>query len=106
MSILIPPGDSEELRQILDRIRVGEHIESYETVRLSKFGQLLQMSLTISPIRDAQGRIVAASTIGRDITERKQAERALQQERELLRAVIDNIPDLIYVKDRKVGFSL
>ena len=64
------------------------------------------MALTISPIRDAQGRIVAASTIGRDISERKRGEAALAQERSLLRAVIDHIPDLIFAKDSEGRFVL
>jgi len=63
----------DEERLILERLRRGERIEHYETVRRSKQGRQLDISLTISPIRDGTGRLIAASKIARDITARKQA---------------------------------
>lgn len=77
VTILVPAGHVEEVRQIHERIRRGEHVEHFETVRRRKDGELIHMSLTYSPVRDAQGNIVAVSTIGRDITEKKRAEKAL-----------------------------
>jgi PAS domain S-box-containing protein len=76
---LIPPSHHSEEHQILSRIRNGERIEHYETVRKRKDGTIIDISLTVSPLRDAQGRIVGASKIARDITERKllQAQQAL-----------------------------
>src|SRR6516165_4121718 len=74
VTMLIPPDRQHEERTILERIRRGERIEHYETVRERKDGSLIAISLTISPIKDAEGRIVGASKIARDITERKQAE--------------------------------
>src|SRR5215831_3712680 len=59
---------------ILERIRIGEHIEHYETVRLSKNANLIDISLSVSPVKDAEGKIIGASKIARDITERKRAE--------------------------------
>jgi PAS domain S-box-containing protein len=76
-SLLVPPGREDELPQILGRIKGGEHIERYETVRRRKDGGDIHMSLIISPIRDRDGKIVAASSIGRDITARKNADEAL-----------------------------
>lgn len=77
VTILIPPGRWDEEPVILERIRRGERIEQYETVRRRKDGSLLDVSLTVSPIIDRQGQIIGASKIIRDITERKEAERTL-----------------------------
>lgn len=74
ITILIPPEYHDEEPGILDRIRRGERIHHYETVRRRKDGSLVDISLTVSPIRSASGRIVGASKIARDITERKEAE--------------------------------
>ena len=74
VTILIPPESHDEEPAILDRIRRGERIDHYETVRRRKDGSLVDISLTVSPIRNASGRIVGASKIARDITERKEAE--------------------------------
>jgi len=77
IAIIIPPERLDEERLILSRLRRGERIEHYETVRLSKDGRRLDISLTISPLRDSKGRIIGASKIARDITARKQSEAAL-----------------------------
>jgi len=74
ITMLMQPERFNEEPGIMERIRRGESIEHYETVRRRKDGTLLQISLTVSPITDAKGRIVGASKIARDITERKQAE--------------------------------
>jgi PAS domain S-box-containing protein len=72
--MLIPPDRLHEESEILDRIRRGERIEHYETIRRRKDGSLIDVSLTVSPIMDAQGRVIGASKIARDITERKRSE--------------------------------
>jgi len=82
ITILVPEHDADEEPQILRRIRRGEPIEHYETKRRRKDGRILQVSQTISPIRDALGRVIGVSNITRDITEQKRAER---RERETLR---------------------
>ena len=74
VTILMPPERFNEELSILKRIRSGESIEHYETVRRRKEGTLLQISLTVSPISDVNGKIIGASKIARDITERKHAE--------------------------------
>jgi PAS domain S-box-containing protein len=73
IQILAPPDRPDEIPRILERLKHGERIARLETVRMHKDGTLLHVSLTISPIRDASGAISAASTIARDITERKRA---------------------------------
>lgn len=72
--LLIPPDRIEEEQSILARLRRGERMDHFETVRVSKGGRHINASLTISPVRDASGRIIAASKVARDITERKLAE--------------------------------
>src|SRR5262245_61122068 len=72
--LIIPLDRQDEDAAILERIRRGEHIDHYETVRLCKHGGKLNISLTVSPIRNAAGKIVGASKVARDITERKRAE--------------------------------
>ena len=83
--IIIPPDRHDEELGILERVRHGERIKSYETVRMREDGSLLDISLTVSPRRDAAGQIIGASKIARDITERKRAEEALRQSTEALR---------------------
>jgi PAS domain S-box-containing protein len=77
IALIIPPEKLDEEQVILSRLRRGERIEHYETVRMSKDGRRFDISLTISPIRESTGRIIGASKIARDITARKQSEAAL-----------------------------
>ena len=91
ISILIPPDRHDEEPQILARIRRGERVDHYDTVRRRKDGSLVEISLTVSPIRDAEGRIIGASKIARDITERK---RAQEQQRLLLREMNHRVRNL------------
>ena len=79
ITLVIPPELRHEEQQILGRLRNGERIDHYETVRLKKDGSKLQVSLTISPLRDSQGHVVGASKIVRDITERKRAQEAIKE---------------------------
>jgi PAS domain S-box-containing protein len=74
ISILAPSDRENEMPANLERIRRGEKVDRYETVRRRRDGSLVEVSLTVSPIRDETGRIVGASKIARDITARKQAE--------------------------------
>jgi PAS domain S-box-containing protein len=76
---LIPPDREGEEDEILARLRRGERFDHFETIRITKDGRQLQVSLTISPIKDASGKVVGASKIARDITDRKLAEAALKQ---------------------------
>jgi len=78
VTILIPPDLLHEETEILRRLRAGERIEHYETVRVSKSGKKMEVSLTVSPIRDVTGRVVGASKIARDISERVRTEAQLK----------------------------
>jgi PAS domain S-box-containing protein len=80
VDMLIPPDRRNEEPEILNRIRRGQHIDHYETVRLRKDGTLIDISLTASPIMEGDGRVIGASKIARDITER----RKVQEQRDLL----------------------
>ncbi|MFZ0279038.1 MAG: PAS domain S-box protein [Candidatus Sulfotelmatobacter sp.] len=84
MLMLIPPERADEESDILARIRRGESVEHFETVRVRKDGRKIDVSATISPVRDSSGAIVGASKIARDITARKQAEDRLAGQAEEL----------------------
>jgi PAS domain S-box-containing protein len=85
ITILIPAERREEESNILDRLRRGERIDHFETVRMTKAGRAIDVSLTISPIRGPSGAIVGASKIARDITDRKRAEQALRRAQQVAR---------------------
>jgi PAS domain S-box-containing protein len=80
VSMLVPPTQADELPQITERVARGEHVEPFETARATKDGRTIYVSLRLSPVRDADGQVVGASAIARDVTERKRAE----AERQLL----------------------
>jgi PAS domain S-box-containing protein len=79
ITLIIPPERLAEEQEILGRLRRGERVEHFETVRVSKGGRRIDISLTISPVRDAEGRVVGASKVARDVTDRKRAEAALRE---------------------------
>src|SRR6185436_19998654 len=76
ITLIIPPERHDEEPAILARLRRGERVEHFETVRVAKDGRRIDISLTVSPVRDADGRLIGASKVARDITQRKQAEAA------------------------------
>ena len=79
ISVLTPRNRPDEIPGILEKIKRGERLEHYETVRVAKDGRHLQVSVSISPIRDSAGKIIGASAITRDVTEQKHAEDQLRQ---------------------------
>jgi len=81
ITLIVPPERLDEEKDILARLSRGERIDHFETVRMTKDGGRVDISLTVSPIRDAGGRIVGASKVARDVTERRREEEALQAER-------------------------
>ncbi len=86
--IVVPPDREDEIPQILDKIRRGELVDHYETMRMSKDGRQFHVSLTVSPIRNQAGKIVGASTIARDISQRVQVEEAMARQR-LVQAILE-----------------
>jgi len=79
ITLIIPLDRRDEERAIIERLKRGERVDHFETVRMRKDGSLLEVALTISPMKDTAGRIVGASKLARDITERKRSEEALRQ---------------------------
>ena len=99
VTILMPPERYDEEPGILARLRRGERIDHYQTTRRRKDGGLIDVSLTVSPIYDKAGCIIAASKIARDITEQKRAEAALRGSERRLQDLIAAIPAAIYSTD-------
>ena len=107
ITMLIPPERHHEEEMILERVRRGERIQHYETVRLRRDGTRLDVSLSVSPIVDARGRIVGASKIARDITAQKAAERARVEEA-LLRETLARVGSMLTseLDERKVALAI
>jgi PAS domain S-box-containing protein len=101
VTLLIPPERLDEEPGILERIRRGERVDHYETVRRRKDGTNVDISLTISPMRNGVGRIVGASKIARDITDRKVAEAKLRESERHLQELLAAIPAAIYTTDAR-----
>jgi PAS domain S-box-containing protein len=99
IATLIPDDRQDEEPTILARLRTGERVDHFETVRRRKDGTLRDISLTISPVKDGRGTVIGASKIARDITERKQAETALRQSQQRLQDLLAAIPAAIYTTD-------
>ena len=99
VSILLPPDRPDELTQILARVKRGERVQRYETQRMRKDGEIIDVSLTVSAIMDPTGRIVGASTIARDITERKQVLEKLRESEERFRGIAERSFDVIFTMD-------
>ena len=94
IKLIIPLERHAEEDDVLAHIRRGEKIDHFETVRQAKDGRKVDISLTVSPVKDAQGRIIGASKVARDITPRKRAD----EDRERLAAIVDSSDDAIVSK--------
>jgi len=83
ITLLVPKDRHKEVTDILDSVRRGERVEHYESIRIAKDGRVLNMSLSISPVRASNGEIVGASVIARDVTEQKRTEEQLRQSQKM-----------------------
>src|SRR5882724_832908 len=98
---IIPPELHEEEKQILLRLHRGERIRHYETIRLAKGGRRVDISLTVSPLFNQSGKVVGASKVARDITERKLAEQALRETAARLRTLTETAVDGVILIDAR-----
>ena len=102
---LIPVGRQDEEDEVVTRIKAGERVESYETVRLHKNGDPIDVLLTVSPIWDPDGTIVGASKIYRDYSSQKRAAELLRQSEERLREFVEQAPAAIAMFDRDMRYT-
>ena len=96
ITLIVPWERRLEEEDILRRLARGERVEHFETVRRGKAGTYLDVSLTISPIRDGAGRVIGASKVARDVSERKRNEVALRESEERFRALVNASSDVVY----------
>jgi PAS domain S-box-containing protein len=94
---LIPHDQRDNEKELLQRLKAGERIDHYETVRVTKGGKRVNVSLTISPVRGSAGRMIGASNVVRDVTDRKRAEQLLRESEERFRLVANAAPVLIWM---------
>ena len=98
ITLIIPPEHRGEEVMILERLKRGERIDHFETVRMRKDGTAVDVSLTISPVKDSLGRIVGASKVARDVTEQKRTERALRESEERLRELALSLESQVRIR--------
>ena len=102
IKMLIPADRLQEEDHILERIRNGQRVDHFETVRQRKDGTLIEVSVTISPVLDETGRIVGASKVARDITRSKEVERQLRESEQLLRTLADDLEATVRTRTREL----
>lgn len=97
ITLIIPTERYPEESDILNRLRRGERVDHFHTVRRRKDGSLLDVSLTISPVRDEAGRVIGASKVARDITAQKHAEQALRESEQRFRVITEASPIMVWM---------
>ena len=100
LSIIAPPERPDEIPSILARISKGERVDHFESVRVTKDGRRLNVSITVSPIKNAEGEIIGASAIARDITATKHAQQALEESRSTAQALFQSAAQGIFIVDQ------
>ena len=99
ISLLLPLGHEDEEADILARLERGERVDHYETQRRRKDGEIIDVWITVSPLRDRQGRLTGAAKIARDITPAKRAQAALEDREAHLRSILETVPDAMILID-------
>ena len=102
ISVLISPGHANEFPEIMARLRRGEHIERYETKRIDKHGNAIDVSVTISPVKSSGGMVVGACVVARDITEQRRDQEALRLSEERFRVALKNAPVVVSSQDLRM----
>jgi PAS domain S-box-containing protein len=105
ISVLVPPGHPNELPEIMVRLRRGEHIEKFETTRIHKDGHLIDVSVTISPVKSKDGMVVGACVVARDITPERQLQQALRLSEERFRVALKNAPVVVCSQDPQLHYT-
>lgn len=105
VQVLVPLDRQQEMQDNLRLIQAGGYIDHFETVRLRKDGSLVDVSLIISPIRNACGQVTGSATITRDISERRKLQEQIRRNEQNLQAIIDGSPACIYVKDVQGSYT-
>jgi PAS domain S-box-containing protein len=95
ITLIIPSDRRDEEPKILERLKRGERVDHFETVRVRKDGRKLDISLTISPVKDAAGHVVGASKVARDVSDQKQIERTLRESEERFRAIVETTSECV-----------
>ena len=103
ISLLMPPGHPDEYKELLTKRSSGELIKNYETQRMRKDGKIVDVSLTISPVKDTSGEITGDSIIARDITEHKRLESLLEESEERYRRLFETASDGIVLLEKREG---
>lgn len=102
ISLIVPLDRRHEEAMNLQRLKRGERVDHFETVRVAKDGTELDISLTISPVKDGLGRVIGASKVARELTGRKQTERALRKHQADLRALADSLETQVRIRTREL----
>jgi sigma-B regulation protein RsbU (phosphoserine phosphatase) len=105
ISILIPPDQPDELLEIMTRLRRGEHIPTFETIRIHKDGHPIDVSVTISPVKGRGGVVVGATAVARDITKQKQTDEALRISEERFRVALRSAPVVVFSHDLQLRYT-
>ena len=101
ITLLLPPGLEDEEEKILGHVRKGEKVDHFETRRRCKDGRIIDVSVTVTPIRDDDGTLIGASKVARDITATRAAQASLREREAHLQSVLDTVPDAMVVIDTR-----